>query len=263
MTFLDHIEALRWHIFRALIVVIIAAILVFIKIEWIFAHVILAPAQPDFIAYKWLCELAKVTHISSLCLGDIKINFQNNQLAGQFVMALSSSMMIGLIVSFPYVIWEVWKFIKPALKPNEVKYARGLVFWCSILFFFGVLFAYYIIAPYTINFFAGYHLSNQFQNIITADNYYETMSDMIFGMGFVFELPVIVYFLSRIGLLTPKLMQDYRRYAILVLFILAEIITPPDWFSCFLVFIPLWILYELSVVISRRAVKERKRKQAE
>jgi len=261
MAFTDHIEDLRWHIIRSLIVIIIAAVCVFIKIEWIFEHIILGPAHKDFISYTWFCDLSRILHIQSLCLDEIKIKFQNTTLAGQFVMSISVSFMLGFVVAFPYVLWQLWKFIKPALKPNEIRSAKGMVFWCSLLFFVGILFAYYIIAPYTINFFAGYQLSKDFENIITMDNYYETMSDLVFWMGVVFELPIIVYFLSRIGVLTPKFMKDKRRYAVLILFVLSEMITPPDWFSCFLVFIPLYILYELSVLISARATKERAKKQ--
>jgi len=262
MAFTDHIEDLRWHIIRSLVVLIIAAIFVFIKVEWIFQHIILGPTHSDFIAYKWFCQLSRVLHIDALCLSQSTIKFQNTSLAGQFVMALSVSMMLGFILAFPYILYELWKFIKPALKPKEIKYARSFVFWGSLLFFLGVLFSYYIIAPYTINFFGTYQLSPEFQNIITMDNYYDTMSDLILGMGIVFELPIIVYFLSRLGILTPKLMRDKRRYAILILLILAEVITPPDWFSCFIVFIPLYILYELSILIGERAAKERKRKQS-
>ena len=263
MSFMDHIEDLRWHIVRGLIAVLIAAIFVFIKIEWIFEHIILAPAKSDFISYKWLCWLGKVLHIDSLCLGAINLKFQNTELAGQFIMSFSVSFLLGFIIAFPYVFWEIWKFIRPALKDREARSARGIVFWCTLLFFIGILFSYYIIVPYTINFFAGYQLSASFQNIITMDNYYDTMNDMILGMGIIFELPIVVYFLSRAGILTPKLMRDKRRYAILILLIIAEVITPPDWFSCFLVFIPLYILYELSIAISVRAVKQRKKRQAE
>lgn len=262
MGFTDHIEDLRWHIVRILVVFVICAVFVFFRVEWIFDHIILGPAKPGFIAYKWFCWLAKVLHIDALCLSEINIKFQNTELAGQFVMALSVSGMLGLILSFPYILWELWKFIRPALKPKEIKYARSFVFWGSLLFFTGVLFSYLIIAPYTLNFFGGYQLSPAFQNIITMDNYYDTLSDLILGMGIVFELPIIVYFLSRLGILTPKLMRDKRRYAIIILLLLAEVITPPDWFSCFIVFIPLYILFELSVLISERAVKERKKKQA-
>lgn len=262
MTFLDHIEDLRWHIVRSLIAILIMAIVVFCNIDWVFDRIILGPAHSSFISYKWLCELGSLLHIDALCLQDIKLKFQNTELAGQFIMSFSVSFMLGFILAFPYVFWEFWKFIRPALKATEVKNARGIVFWCSLLFFIGVLFSYYIIVPYTINFFAGYQLSPSFENIITIDNYYENVSDLIIGMGVVFELPVVVFFLSRIGILTPQMMRKQRRYAILILLILAEVITPPDWFSCFLVFIPLFILYELSIIISERAVKERKRKQA-
>lgn len=260
MAFTDHIEALRWHLIRSLIAVVVLAIAIFIKIEWIFDHIILGPAHDNFIAYKWFCQLADVTHIPSLCLGKIHLKFQNTELAGQFTMSISVSAMLGFIVAFPYILWEFWKFLKPALKPTEIRYAKGLVFWCTLLFFIGVVFSYLIVVPYTINFFGNYQLSPTFQNIITMDNYYETMSDLIMGMGIVFELPIVVYFLSRIGILTPKVMRTQRRYAILILLVLSEVITPPDMFSCFLVFIPLYILYELSVVISARAYNEKKRK---
>jgi sec-independent protein translocase protein TatC len=169
--------------------------------------------------------------------------------------------MVGFLVAFPYVFWEFWRFIKPALKPSELKYARGIVFWSSLLFFTGVLFAYYIVTPFTINFFATYQLSPLFKNIITISNYYDTMSDLILGMGVVFELPIVVFFLSRIGLLTPQLMRSKRRYAILIIFVLAAVITPPDWFSIWLVAIPLLVLYEAGITISERANKERQRKQ--
>jgi sec-independent protein translocase protein TatC len=140
--------------------------------------------------------------------------------------------------------------------------AQGIVFWCSLLFFLGVLFSYYIVVPYTINFFGNYQLSPQFENIITIDNYYDTVNNLIVAMGVVFELPILVYFLSRIGIITPQFLKDQRRYAILILFILAEIITPPDMFSCLLVFIPLYVLFEISVVISARAVERSKKNQA-
>jgi len=262
MSFTDHIEDLRWHLIRSIAAIIIGAIFVFTKIDWVFTHIIMGPAKSDFVSYKWFCRLARFTHMDSLCLGDIKLKFQNTAMSGQFMMSMSSSVFLGFILAFPYVLWEFWKFLRPALKPNEIKYARGIVFWCSVLFFAGVLFAYYILAPYTINFFAGYQLSPDFQNIITIDNYYDTMTDMVLGLGLVFELPVIVYFLSRIGVLTPKIMRDKRRYAILILMIASEVITPPDWFSWILVFIPLYILYEISVYISERAAKEKRKKDA-
>lgn len=263
MSFIDHIEALRWHIIRSALVVLALAILVFIKIEWIFDRIILGPAHSDFISYRWFCWLAHKTGAMSLCLGDVKLKFQNTEVAGQFMMSLSASMMIGFILSIPYILWELWRFIKPALKEKEIKAAKGIVFWCSLLFFTGVLFSYFILVPYTVNFFGNYQLSPLFQNIITIDNYYGTLSDLLLALGVVFELPILVFFLSRIGLLTPALMRSYRRYAFVILFILAELITPPDLFSAFLVFIPLYLLYEVSVFVSLRSYNRRKRREAE
>ncbi len=263
MNFLDHIEDLRWHIVRSAFAILIGAIIVFIKVEWIFDKIILGPAHSDFISYKWFCALGRALHYDAFCLGDIKMDFQNTAVTGQFMMSLSISLMLGFILAFPYVLWELWRFIKPALRPNEIRMARGIVFWCSLLFFSGVLFSYFIVAPYTINFFGNYQLSPMVKNIITLDNYYDTMANMILALGIVFELPILVYFLSRIGILTPEFLRAKRRYAFVILFILAEVITPPDLFSCLLVFIPLYILFEVSVNISGRAVKAKKKRDAE
>lgn len=263
MVFMDHIEVLRWHIVRAFVAIIIASIVVFFNIEWVFQYVILGPANKDFIAYKWFCSLGKLLHVDALCMEPITVQFQNTELSGQFMMSFSSSFMIGFIVAFPYVFWEFWKFARPALTENELKHTRGIVFWASSLFLLGVLFSYFIIAPFTINFFATYKLSPQFENIITISNYYDTMSDLVFGMGIVFELPILVYILAKIGILTPKLMRDNRRYAIVIIMVLAAIITPPDWFSIFLVAIPLVLLYEVSINISARLTKEREKKAKE
>jgi sec-independent protein translocase protein TatC len=262
MNFMDHVEDLRWHIIRSGVVIIIGAIAVFCKVEWIFDHIILGPAHNDFVSYKWFCALGRFLHYDAFCLGDIKMKFQNTAVTGQFMMSLSVSMMLGFIITFPYVLWELWRFVKPALKPSEIRMANGIVFWCSLLFFTGVLFSYFIVVPYTINFFGNYQLSPMFQNIITIDNYYDTLSNVVLAIGVVFELPILVFFLSRIGILTPEFLRAKRRYAIVILFILSEIITPPDLFSCLLVFIPLYILFEISVHISGRAITARKKKQA-
>jgi len=261
MAFVDHIEELRWHIIRSLIAIIVCAVVVFFNIETVFDRVILGPANPKFITYRVLCKVAASSGLEGLCLKDIKLQFQNTQLSGQFMMSFSTSFMIGFIVAFPYIFWEFWRFIKPALREEELKYARGIVFWSSLLFFSGVAFAYFVIAPFTINFFAGYQLSPQFQNIITMDNYYGTMTDLVMGIGLVFELPVIVFFLSRVGILTPTLMRRQRRYAVVVILVLAAVITPPDWFSIWLVAVPLWMLYEVGISISARIERQRVRRE--
>ncbi|MFT4061944.1 MAG: twin-arginine translocase subunit TatC [Edaphocola sp.] len=258
MAFTDHVEALRWHLVRALAAIIIAGVAVWFNIDWIFTHVILGPANDGFISYKVLCRLGGLIHVDALCMDSIKIKFQNTELSGQFMMGFSVSFMLGFILAFPYVFWEAWRFVKPALKATELRYAKGIVFWSSSLFFLGVGFSYFLIAPFTINFFANYQLSPQFENIITIANYYDTMSDLIMGMGIVFELPILVYFLSRVGILTPKFMREQRRFALVIIMVLAAVITPPDWFSIFLVAIPLAMLYEAGILVSARILRNKK-----
>ena len=262
MAFVDHLEALRWHLLRSALAVAIAAVVAFFNIEWIFNNIIMGPAHASFVSYRWMCNLGHAIGVEGLCLGDMNITFQVTELSGQFMMSFSVSAMMGLILAFPYIFWEVWRFIRPALSGKELKHARGMVFWSSLLFFVGVLFAYYILAPFTINFFANYQLSPLLKNDINISNYYGTMSDLVLGMGIVFELPIVVFFLSRLGILTPKLMRDKRRYAILIIFILSAVITPPDWFSIFLVAFPLTLLYELSIRIAARNIKIRAKKEA-
>jgi sec-independent protein translocase protein TatC len=262
MGFLDHLEDLRWHVVRSAIAVAVGSIIAFIKIEWIFHNIILGPAKNDFISYKLFCDFGKLFDYDGFCMDPIKMEFQNTSIAGQFSMSLSSSLMIGFILAFPFILWELWRFVKPALKEKEIKLARGFIFWCSLLFFMGVLFAYYVIAPYTINFLGNYQLSPLFKNIITIDNYYDSLSNMILAMGLVFELPMLVLFLTRIGVMTPQFLRSKRRHAFLILFILSMLITPPDLFSCLIVFVPLYILYEAAVAISVRSAKAKKKKEA-
>lgn len=260
MSFVDHIEELRWHIIRSLIAIIVGSIAVFIYSQEVFEYLILAPTKEDFVSYRAMCWLGDQFNTDALCMGQVNLEFQNTQLSGQFLMSFSVAFMLGFVMAFPYLFWEFWKFVKPALSPKEIKNARGIVFWTSSLFFLGVLFAYYVIAPFAINFFANYSLSPKFKNIITMSNYYSTLSNMVLGIGLVFELPVVVYFLSKIGLLTPKFMRANRNYSTVVIFILSAIITPPDWFTMGLVAVPLMLLYEVSINISARVTKERKNK---
>lgn len=257
MAFTEHLEQLRWHLFRSVIAIFIVTIFVFANIEFIFDKIILGPAYKNFISYKVLCYLGEIWHTPGLCLDEINLQFQSTRLSGQFMISMTSSVMIGFIASFPYVCWEFWKFIKPALTQEELKYAKGIVFWMSFLFFLGVFFAYYIIMPFTVNFLANYTLSQKFQNIITIDNYYDTLFDVILGMGIVFELPIAIYFLSKIGIVTPKFLREKRRYAILIIMVLSAFISPPDAFSLFFIAVPLVILYEISILISDKIIKNK------
>ncbi len=263
LSFVDHLEALRWHLMRMFIVLFAGAILCFIFIDEIFDLVILAPTHASFPPYRWLCSLGELWSMPNLCLQDVEISFQNTKLSGQFMMSITASLTFGFIAAFPYIIYELWKFIKPALTPQELSISRSSIFWISLLFFTGVLFGYYIITPYTVNFFANYKISPEFDNIIKIDDYLSTVMSLVLGAGIIFELPVVVYFLSRVGLLTPGLMRIYRRYALIVVLLLSAIITPPDVFSQILVSIPIMLLYELSIKLSamvekRKLIEERK-----
>jgi sec-independent protein translocase protein TatC len=258
MAFVDHIEELRWHIIRSVLAILVVSIIVFIYSSEIYTNIITAPTRSSFISYRWLCALGHRIGTESLCLQDINLSLQNTEMSGQFLLSFSSSVMMGFIISFPYIFWEFWQFMKPALNPEELKHARGIVFWSSLLFATGVLFGYMVLAPFTINFFANYQLSPDIKNIFTITNYYDSLSDMVLGMGIVFELPIVVFFLSRVGILTPAVMRKQRRYAVVILIFLSEIITPPDWFSWMLVFVPVYILYEISITISARAERDRK-----
>jgi sec-independent protein translocase protein TatC len=255
MSFIDHIEDLRWHIIRALSVLVLASMFVFFNIEWIFDNIILGPAHNDFITYRIMCRAGVLLHLPGLCMQDMNMQFQNTVMSGQFMMSFSMSFMLGFIFSFPYILYEIWRFIMPALKEKEITAARGIIFWSSLLFFLGVCFAYFLIAPYTINFFSNYQLSPSFKNIITITSYNDTIGDLVLGMGMVFQLPVAVYFLSRASILNPTIMKAKRNYAVVVILVLAAVITPPDWLSLWFVAVPLLILYELSIKISGRVQK--------
>lgn len=261
--FVDHLEALRWHLVRMAVALFICSVVAYIYVGEIFDYIILAPTHKEFPSYVWLCKLGEMLHVDSLCLEDVKISFQNTQLSGQFMMSFSAAFLFGFIISFPYLVWELWRFIRPALTERELKNSRGIIFWVSLLFFFGVWFGYFIITPYTVNFFAAYTLSSQFQNIIKIDDYLDSVMSLVLGTGLVFELPVAVYFLSKLGILTPSFMRTYRKYAIVIILVIAAVITPPDAVSQIIVTIPLWILYEISIYISGRVQKERIRKEKE
>src|SRR5690625_4274780 len=259
MSFFDHIEALRWHVLRSLVVVLIGTIVVFIKITYIYDNVIMAPTRHTFITYKVFCKFGHIMGMGDkLCLDDVKISFQNFQLSGQFLQAISSSFIFGLVLSAPYTLWELWRFIKPAMKDNELKYSRGFVFWTSFLFFSGVAFGYFVITPYTVNFFAAYSISASIQNIITIKSYLTTLQQIILGTGLLFELPILTYFLAEVGVVTADFLRTYRKHAVVIIVILSAIITPPDVASQIIVAIPLMGLYEISIWIAKRVERKKR-----
>lgn len=267
MSFIDHLEALRWHLVRAGIVWLLAAIAVFINIDWVFDNLIYAPARSNFVTYGWLCNLSHKLHLGeSLCMPPVNIPLQGNTISGPFMSAISISMIGGIIVAFPYLFWELWKFIKPALSPKEIKYSRGSILWVTLCFFTGAAFGYFLLAPFTFNFLANFTLGTAglYKYMPTLDDYIDTLNNIILGCGIAFELPVMAYVLAKIGIITAAFLKTYRKYAFVAILVLAAIITPsPDWTSQVIVAIPLLLLYEISVVIAGRVDKSKAKEEKE
>jgi len=258
MSFLEHLEALRGHLIRAAIAVVVASVLLFCYREFIFDVILFAPKNPDFITYRALCKLSHLLNIGdALCLSNFNFELINTTLAGQFTMHMWVALVGGLVVSFPYIAWELWRFVKPALSLKELTYSRGLVFFTSGLFITGILFGYYVICPLSINFLGTYVVSIDVKNMIEMDSYISTVTTITLASGLVFELPILIYFLTKIGLVTPTFMRTYRKHAIVVILLLAAVITPsPDVTSQMLVAIPIYILYEISVFVSAYVMKK-------
>jgi sec-independent protein translocase protein TatC len=257
MTFLQHLEELRWHIIKSLGAIVAGAVVAFIFKDFLFDSVILAPNNPDFITNRLLCRLADVVNAPVLCINQNPVELINIKLSGQFTTHLNISIVAGLILAFPYIFWEFWSFFKPALYEKERKYARGAVFTASLLFLTGILFGYYIITPLSINFLGSYRVSDLVDNQINITSYIGSVTSVALSAGIIFELPILVFFLARIGVVTPEFMRKYRRHSIVVVLILAAVITPPDIFSLILVVIPLILLYEVSIFIAARVIRKR------
>ncbi len=268
MSFFQHLEALRWHLIRSAAAILLVTIFAFIYYDDIFNGIIMAPTRASFWTYQMMCKMGDLFH-SIIPALDAKgfcvqsINFPkliNTELAGQFNLQLNSSIMIGLIVGVPYLVYELWKFIRPALHDRERKAASGFVFYSSFLFVLGVLFGYYIVTPLSIRFFANYKVSDAITNMFSTDSFISSETMLTLLAGIVFQLPIIVYILSSLGILTPKFMRDKRRYAVILILILAAIITPsPDALTMLVVALPLYLLFEFSIKVS--AVVERRRKK--
>ena len=263
MSFLDHLEIFRWHLIRSAIAVLFFAIIAFIFKDIVFDVILLGPKDPNFPTYKALCAISQYLGLEdALCLKESPFTLMNITMSGQFSTHVTTSIFAGFIVAFPYVFWEFWRFIRPALHVNESTMARGIVFFSSVLFLLGVLFGYYVIAPLSVNFLGSYQVSSTVANQITLSSFISTVTTVSFANGIIFELPILVYFLTKIGLLTPEFMRLYRKHAIVVILILAAIITPPDVTSQILVSLPLIVLYEISIKISARVIKNQKKNTA-
>ncbi len=258
MSFIDHLEELRGHIFRSVVAIAIGAVFIAIYNNFFIKKVLMGPTHSDFPTYSWLCKLGRTAGLgNTLCMKEIGVKMQSTSVSGQFSMFITVVIIGGVIIAFPYIFYEFWKFIKPALTQKELGKTRGVIFFVSLLFFMGVLFGYFVIAPYTVNFFANFQLDETIENRWTISSYIDTLIPLILGTGLAFQLPLVMFFLSKIGIVTPTYLRKVRRYAIVIIVIIAGIITPPDVISQIIVSLPLLVLYEVSILLSARVVKQK------
>lgn len=261
MSFLDHLEDLRWHLIRATMAILICGTVAFIFSKFIFDVIIFGPLEMDFPTYDFLCKAGKLINVeTSFCGDSMPMIIQSRTMAGQFSADIWTSITTGFVISFPYVIYQFWKFISPGLHNNERKHSRGFIIISSFLFFIGVLFGYYIVCPLSINFLANYNISEVVDNQIDIGSYIGLVRASVLASGLIFELPIIIYFLTKIGLVTPEFLKKYRKYALVIVLILSAIITPPDIASQIIVAIPILILYQVSIYISKVVIRNQQRK---
>lgn len=251
MSFLQHLEELRWRVIRSVIVILIFAVGMWFIKEWLIQNLFVSMTKPSFISFRVLCD-----HLN-ICIDEIPVKFQSNKVAAQFSYALMMSIVGGFIIAFPYVFYQLWSFIKPGLKGNERKAVSGITFYVTILFFIGVLFGYFVVAPLCIQFFGGFSLSPEFENFWRIDSFMSLIISSVILTGLLFLLPVVIYILAKIGLVTAALLKKYRKHAIVVVLVLAALITPPDFISQIIVGIPILLLYEISILVTKRVEKNR------
>jgi sec-independent protein translocase protein TatC len=257
MSFIDHLEELRWHLIRAVIAILVAAVIVFIYSDFVVDQVLFAPTRSDFISAKWLCSAGRGIGIGdALCFGQVDAKFLETTMTGQFIASFTLAFIGGFILAFPYIFWEFWRFVRPALSGKELKQTRGVIFWVSFLFFLGVAFGYFILTPFMVNFYFNYKLSEQIQIMPTFSDYLENLIYTTVGIGILFQMPLLVMVLARIGIVTAKFLRKYRKHAFVLIIIAAAIITPStDPFSLTIVTIPLYVLYEASIAVAARINK--------
>ncbi|MEN2280604.1 twin-arginine translocase subunit TatC [Algoriphagus sp. SE2] len=263
MSFLDHLEALRWHLLRSISAILILSVAAFIAKGFVFGIVILGPSKVDFITYRWLCNVSDYFGMAALCIDELPFTIQSRQMTGQFTMHMTSSFVVGFIAAFPFVFWEIWRFISPGLYDQEKNAARGAVFFVSLLFFLGAAFGYYILSPLSINFLSNYQLDPSILNEFDITSYVSTLTMLVLASAIMFQLPVVVYFLAMSGLVTSGMLRSYRRHAIVVILVLAAVITPPDVISQILIAMPILVLYEAGIQIAKRLEKKRALKREE
>lgn len=263
MSFLDHLEELRWHIIRSLIAIVVFTIIAFIEVGWVFNEIILAPAKSSFLTWRVLCKIGRTFDLEGLCIQDIHLELQSRYMTGQFTITIVAAFVLGLIMAFPYVVWEFWRFVKPGLKLKERKSSTGVVSAVSLLFAAGISFGYFVIAPLMVYVLVNYKLSDLIVNQFDVTSYVSTFIALVFGSGVLFQLPVVIYFLTKLGIVTPHFLRKYRKHSIIVILIVAAIITPPDPLSQILITIPLYLLFEISILISANVYRKKLKAEAE
>ena len=262
MSFLDHLEELRWHLIRSTLAIVLVAVVAFVMKDFIFG-IIFGPKSMDFPTYRFFCRIATFFGIESeFCGEELPFTIQSRLMAGQFSAHIWTSIWSGFIIAFPYVLWELWRFISPGLYEKERKYSRGFITVASLLFFLGVLFGYYVVAPLSINFLGTYQVSPEVNNEIDIGSYIGTVRAAVIACGVMFELPIIIFFLTKVGLVTPEILRKYRKIALVLVLILSAIITPPDVASQIVVAVPVLILYQISIHISKLVIKREAKKAA-
>jgi sec-independent protein translocase protein TatC len=263
MSFLDHLEELRWHIVRSAGAIMVFAVIAFVMKNFIFDVVILAPRTPEFWTNRMFAQLGDMVGSEAVKINQVPLKMQSIKIAGQFSTHIMVSIIAGFIIASPVVFYEFWRFIKPALYDNEKKHASGAVFFTSVLFMMGVLFGYFLIVPLSIHFLGTYQVSSEVENTINLRSYIGSVTSISLAAGVVFLIPIFSYFLSKVGIVTPQFMKTYRKHAYVVMLLLSAVITPPDIFSQIMVCFPLVFLYEIGIMISRRVVKKREMEMEE
>lgn len=261
MSFLDHVEELRWHLVRSSAAIFLFGIIAFLMKDFIFNKIIFAPKDPNFITYRVFCSASRFFGTEGLCIDELPFTFQSLEMGEQFSVHIWISITLGFILAFPFIIWEVWKFISPGLYEKERKGALAFIIVSSFLFFVGVLFGYYVITPLSVNFLGSYSVSNLVERNIQIGSYISLLKSSVLASGLIFELPIVMYFLTKMGLVTPEFLIKTRKYALVIVLIIAAVITPPDVVSQVIVTIPILILYEVSIVISKIVIRKQRKKE--
>jgi sec-independent protein translocase protein TatC len=255
MSFLDHLEELRWRLVRSAIAIVSIAVVIWIFQEWIIDNIFLSMKSPKFISFRILCD-----HFG-MCIDEIPVKMQSTTMGGQFAYAMMMSMVGGVVLAFPYIFYQIWSFVKPGLKQNERKVVKGIVFYVSLLFFLGILFGYFVVSPMCVQFFGTYQISKSIDNIFTINSYMSTIISTVFYSGLLFLLPVVAYLFAKLGVISAAFLRKYRKHAIIGVLILSAVITPPDMISQIIVSIPIVLLYEISILVAAGVERNRKKEE--